>query len=582
MANKNYDDFAKELESLLADEVNGREQREQETYRAAMREKRRRREIKRRKRRRRAAVCVVLVFLIAVVTGGVFLYKDSLVYSVCRVEAGGTVTASDFLKKADAEAVFTADSDSIDTSLPGEYHVKIKTGAFTVKSILIVEDTIAPVLELCDVTLAYGESCTASDFVVQLLDYTVATVSFAEEPDFLKTGKQTVSILAVDKGGNTTTKTAQLWLTPVVTSLHAELGSELPDASAFTVNKTVAEYISCNVDMNVVGTYPVHIKTEEEVYEAVLLVEDTMGPELVLQNVSGYTLLEKALEEFIVTVDDKSGVSSLAFEKEPDFSVVGEQLITIIATDCYGNTTEKEAVFCLVADEEAPVFTKADDFIVWLGDTVAYKSKVTVTDNSGADVTIKVDASAVDLKTEGSYPVTYTATDIAGNCAEKTLTVTVKVYRADEEELNNKIDGIFKTLFKDGMTNYEKCKAIYDYIRSHVSYVSSSEKGDYIKAAMEGLTKGKGDCYVYFSLSKAMLTRAGFPNMDIERIRVGDSMHFWNLVDIGDGHGWYHFDATPRVGRPYIFLWDDATLWEYSDSHKGSHNYDKSLYPEIK
>ena len=132
------------------------------------------------------------------------------------------------------------------------------------------------------------------------------------------------------------------------------------------------------------------------------------------------------------------------------------------------------------------------------------------------------------------------------------------------------------------MTNRERCKAIYDYIRRTVSYVSYSEKGDYIKAAMEGLTKGKGDCYVYYSLSKAMLTRAGFPNMDIERIRVGDSMHFWNLVDIGDGHGWYHFDTTPRVGGPYIFLWDDKTIWEYSDSHKGSHNYDKSLYPEIK
>ena len=39
--------------------------------------------------------------------------------------------------------------------------------------------------------------------------------------------------------------------------------------------------------------------------------------------------------------------------------------------------------------------------------------------------------------------------------------------------------------------------------------------------------------------------------------------------------------AHTLVGRPYIFLWDDATIWEYSDSHKGSHNYDKTLYPEI-
>lgn len=581
MANKNYDEFARELEALLADEVSDKEQLEQEKRRAAVREKRRLRELKRRKQKR-AVVCVFLVFLLAVSAGGVLLYKDSLVYPVCRTEAGGTVTAADFLKKADAEAVFTEDSDIIDTSIPGEYHVKIKTGLFTVKSTLIVEDTIAPVLEVCDVTLSYGETCKASDFVVHLLDYTLATASFVEEPDFSKTGKQIVRIQAVDLGGNTTTQTAQLWLTPVMTSLRAELGGKLPEASAFAVGNTTAEYVSCNVDMNVAGSYPVQIKAEGELYESVLLVEDTTGPELIVQNVSGFTLLEKELEEFVVSVEDISGISSLAFEKEPDFTLTGEQTVTIIATDGYGNKTEKEAVLSLAADEEPPVFEKAEDFIVWLGDTVAYKSKVTVTDNSGAEVTLKVDASAVDLKTEGSYPVTYTATDAAGNSTEKTLTVTVKVYRADEEELNNKIDKIFTKIFKDGMTNREKCKAIYDYIRSTVSYVSSSEKGDYIKAAMEGLTKGKGDCYVYFSLSKAMLTRAGFPNMDIERIRVGDSMHFWNLVDIGDGHGWYHFDATPRVGRPYIFLWDDATMWEYSDSHNGSHNYDKTLYPEIK
>ena len=204
-----------------------------------------------------------------------------------------------------------------------------------------------------------------------------------------------------------------------------------------------------------------------------------------------------------------------------------------------------------------------------------------MTDNCPADVTIKVDASGVDLKTEGKYPVVYTATDLAGNSSEITLTITVKVYRADEEELNQKIDAIFEKIFKPDMTNRQRCQAIYDYIRMHVGYTSYSEKGDYIKAAMEGLNKGKGDCYVFFALSKAMLDRAGFPNLDIERIRVGDSMHFWNLVDIGDGHGWYHFDTTPRVDGPYIFLWNDEKMWEYSDSHKGSHNYDKSLYPEI-
>lgn len=582
MTNKNYEDFEKELELLLANEVSEREQREQERRRADIREKRRQREVRRRKQQRKMFCSVFAILFVFILAGGLFLYKESLVYSVCRVEAGGMVTVSDFLKNVNAEAVFAKDSETIDTRIPGEYTVKIKLGLFTVKSTLIVEDTISPILEVCDITLSYGETCKAEDFVVRILDFTETLVSFAEIPDFSKIGKQTVGILAVDAGGNVSTQSAELWLTPVAPNVHVELGSRLPEASELTVDGMEAEYVFSDVDVNTIGKYPVQIKVAEEVYEVVIFVEDTIGPVMELRDISSYTLLDQKPEDFIVSVEDLSGISALDFKTPPDITLLGEQSVTIIATDCYGNRTEKEAKLSLTADEEPPVFIEAEDFIVWLGDTVAYKSKVKVTDNSGVDAVIKVDASAVDLKTEGSYPVVYTATDTAGNSTEKTLTVTVKVYRADEEELNNKIDKIFTKIFKDGMTNREKCKAIYDYIRSNVSYVSTSEKGDYIKAAMEGLTKGKGDCYVYFSLSKAMLTRAGFPNMDIERIRVGDSMHFWNLVDIGDGHGWYHFDATPRVGKPYIFLWDDATLWEYSDSHKGSHNYDKSLYPEIK
>ena len=203
------------------------------------------------------------------------------------------------------------------------------------------------------------------------------------------------------------------------------------------------------------------------------------------------------------------------------------------------------------------------------------------TDNCMEGLTIDVDASAVDLKKEGRYSVIYTATDMAGNSTSKKLTVTVKEYRADEDALYEKVNAILDKILTDDMTEREKCQKIYNYIRGKVSYISYSDKSDWVNAAMEGLNKGKGDCFVYFSLSKAMLTCAGFPNLDIERIRVGDSMHFWNLVDLGDGHGWYHFDTTPRKDKTVIFLWDDTKLKNYSDKNNGSHNYDRAKYPKI-
>ena len=584
MAYKNYDEFAKELERLLADEVNDEDRQDQERRKAEIREMRRQREIAKKRKKRRNFLLSFLFFSLLILAGGlagVVLYQNSLAYSVCRVEAGGKVIPSDFLKKVDDNAVFTDDSDVIDTTVPGEYYVEIKTGAFTTSSILIVEDTIAPVVELCDLKMAYGETCVIDDFITKLQDVTEVSCSYVTEPDFSQSGKQTVTIMVTDLGGNVTRKDTQLWLMPVIPTVHVELGSILPSVSDLVVEGVTAEYVTAEVDCNTVGTYPVTVLADGVEYEVNFVVEDTTAPELIVQAVSDFALLTKLPQDFVVSAEDISGISSVTFKAEPDWRQVGSQHVVIVAEDTFGNQTEKVTVLDLIADEEAPVFTEAEDFVVYIGDTVAYKSKVQVTDNCPADVTIKVDATGVDLKTEGKYPVVYTATDLAGNVSEKILTVTVKVYRADEEELNQKIDAIFETIFKDDMTNREKCQAIYDYIRRTVSYVSYSEKGDYIKAAMEGLNKGKGDCYVYFALSKAMLDRAGFPNLDIERIRVGDSMHFWNLVDIGDGHGWYHFDTTPRVDGPYIFLWDDEKMWEYSDSHKGSHNYDKSLYPEI-
>ncbi len=120
--------------------------------------------------------------------------------------------------------------------------------------------------------------------------------------------------------------------------------------------------------------------------------------------------------------------------------------------------------------------------------------------------------------------------------------------------------------------------AIYNYIRRNVGYINHSEKGDWVRAAYEGLAKRQGDCYVYACTAKALLTRAGIKNMDIAKIPTRRE-HYWNLVDVGDG--WYHFDTTPRTDHTVFFLWTDADLMAYSAQHYNCHNYDRTLYPEI-
>ena len=127
------------------------------------------------------------------------------------------------------------------------------------------------------------------------------------------------------------------------------------------------------------------------------------------------------------------------------------------------------------------------------------------------------------------------------------------------------------------MTKLEKAEAIYRWIKKNVSYVGDSDKSDWIAEAYRAIKKGKGDCFTFFAISQAMLTRAGIDNMQVTRVG-GKTQHFWNLVNCGDG--WYHFDSCPNRDHKETFMLTDAELDEFAKT-RGSYYYnrDKSLYP---
>ena len=87
-------------------------------------------EVKRNKWKKIIIAGVAFLLLITLAAGGWF-YVDSLAYKLCRVEAGVSVTPSDFLKKPDADAVFTQDSQAFSVTEPGEYQIEVKSGWFT-------------------------------------------------------------------------------------------------------------------------------------------------------------------------------------------------------------------------------------------------------------------------------------------------------------------------------------------------------------------------------------------------------------------------------------------------------------------
>ena len=261
------------------------------------------------------------------------------------------------------------------------------------------------------------------------------------------------------------------------------------------------------------------------------------------------------------------------------------------------------------ADVTAPQLLGVRDLTVALNGTVSYRDGVSAVDDVDGPVTVEIDAASVDLTAAGEYQVIYSAQDAAGNRAEQTVTVTVvetatvdqgkdeqtedetpggsagggvPLSEVTQEDVDRLCDQILGRITNSGMSQREKARAIFNYVNGHVKYVGSSDKSSWIIGAYVGFTWGRGDCYNYFACSKALLTRAGISNVDLQRVG-GNSRHYWQLVNTGDG--WYHFDACPHPnGYPlYAFMITETQARAYTEQVKDArlnyYVYDYSACP---
>ena len=143
--------------------------------------------------------------------------------------------------------------------------------------------------------------------------------------------------------------------------------------------------------------------------------------------------------------------------------------------------------------------------------------------------------------------------------------------------MSDVLDGIVTA----DMTRMEQARAVFDYVHDNIYYTGSSDKSDWEAGAYAGLTTGKGDCFTYYAVSRALLTVLEIDNLPVERVG-GEARHYWNLVDCGDG--WYHFDACPRSSRlPYFlsFMFTDQQAADYTaEAGRCYYDFDGTLLPE--
>ena len=368
-------------------------------------------------------------------------------------------------------------------------------------------------------------------------------------------------------------------------NLTIEAGSPLPDASFFFNGEGEnVSYLSdtSGINTSVPGQYDLEIMKDGTKVSAVLIVQDTVAPTATAKEVSADPSSSVKPEDFVQDIVDGSKVT-VAFEKEPDMNAAGDQQVVIILTDAAGNTTKLSATLRIVTDTVAPQIQGVKNIVTYAGDTVAYRNGITVTDDHDTAPKLTIDSSAVDLSTPGTYKVTYTATDAAGNTVSQEATVEVLVKQANHvpvEQIYERVDAILAQFITDDMTDLEKAAAIYVWTHrgDHLIYGSAPDRTDYLQTAYEFLDTKKGDCFWFFAIQKLMFERVGIPTIDVKKVKnfEGDSNHYWLLVSVDQGKTYYHFD---NVWSRQLFLVTDAKLNSFSKACNNCFNRDESLYP---
>ena len=127
---------------------------------------------------------------------------------------------------------------------------------------------------------------------------------------------------------------------------------------------------------------------------------------------------------------DKDLINKLTVTGTVDVSTIGDYILTYMVTDAAGSTTTETRKVTVVANEK-PVIN-ATNLTVYKGQTFNYSNGVTATDKEDGNVTSSLTyTGTVDMTTNGTYEVTYSATDLDNQTSSKIVTITVedKIYR---------------------------------------------------------------------------------------------------------------------------------------------------------
>ncbi|MFS0576602.1 DUF5050 domain-containing protein [Sporosarcina sp. 179-K 3D1 HS] len=200
-----------------------------------------------------------------------------------------------------------------------------------------------------------------------------------------------------------------------------------------------------------------------------------------------------------------------------------------------------------------------------------------------AEITYKEVGSLIRQVTEENPEIMYYdgATLWSSGKIEYNYKVPTDVVRSNQLRLQSKVDDVLALIIKTGQTDFDKVKAIHDYLALTIAYDYDNFLNDTVPAdsytAYGALVKGIAVCDGYTKASQLLMNRLGIENEYVFGYGNGGA-HSWNLVYL-DGEP-YFMDITwddpvpntPNYVRYKYFLVTSAQLSK-------DHSWEKVKWP---
>ena len=431
------------------------------------------------------------------------------------------------------------------------YGLSRQTKPLTLPDSVAIQSVIAP-----------AQLPVQAEELVQGLEGTGISVNVTY--DTQKLGKQE-AVLTFRRGREICTQTVELYLFHLEPSLTFSGEEEISlDIRDYVPDESIEAEFVTTPEKGACGIFDLQVLCAGKEYTVRYIVTETIAPKGTGKevNVEADTIPDAAV--FVEKIVDDTPVT-VTYKEEPLFIVAGQQKLTLVLTDVFGNTSEVVATANVVPAADGPQFEGLETVYMQPGSAISYKSGVTAKDKQDGTLPFTVDPGDFDNATEGTYKVRYYAVDFDGN--RLTVVRTVVVESKTGQKVREKAQVVLNEIIKPGMTRDQQIYAVFRRVINYVWYSGTSDKSSVENAAYEGFTTWAGDCYTYYAMVRVMLDILEIPNVEVARVG-GESRHWWNLVEFEDGK-YYHVDATPhRYTNMEHFKMTESVIDDYTKDPK--------------